>query len=492
MQPRDANPKSGSDELPPHSIEAEQGILGCIMLAAAEVLPLVQAAIGPEAFYHLPHRTIYDAVLAMASDGIPIDPITLWQRLKDAKELDGIGGIGFLSSLPDTVPSAANLEYYLDIVREKYTLRAFDKACAEAKAQLDANPNKAGIIVSKASEALLAISNASNGDSRVRKLIASRKFDPATPPADNPAVYTIRDVPTCTRGNLTAIDAHTKAGKTALIGAMIASALKPEDFEADTFGITSANQAGFALLHFDTEQSRDDHWKLIDRVRRRAGLKVLPEWFLSFWLAGIPLRDLEAIITEELNGALKRFGGIHSTFIDGVADLVANVNDPCECNAYVSALHGQAIEFNCPIIGVIHSNPNSDKTRGHLGSQLERKAESNLTMEKNGEVTTIWSVKQRGAPILKGHGPSFQWSSEAGMHVSCPAGSAGHSAKLQQMLCERDDVFLDHPAMRYSDLITTAMRVLGKSQRTAQGKVSEWRKHGLIVQSAAKLWIKAA
>ncbi len=52
-----------------------------------------------------------------------IDLITLQQRLKDRQQLDGVGGLAYLSSLPDAVPSAASLDYYLDIVIEKYLLR---------------------------------------------------------------------------------------------------------------------------------------------------------------------------------------------------------------------------------------------------------------------------------------------------------------------------------------------------------------------------------
>jgi len=119
------------DRLPPHSLEAEQGVLGCIMLAASECLGecITKLKAGSEIFYDLRHRTIYDTMVEMYDTKVPIDTITLQQRLKDKQQLDGVGGLAFLSALPDSVPSAANLDYYLNIVREKHVLRKMIHAC---------------------------------------------------------------------------------------------------------------------------------------------------------------------------------------------------------------------------------------------------------------------------------------------------------------------------------------------------------------------------
>jgi replicative DNA helicase len=119
------------DRLPPHSIEAEQGVLGCILLAPNENLGtcIEKFKKGVEVFYDLRHQVIYDSVVEMYDAKEPIDLITLQQRLKDKKQLDSIGGIPYLTALSDAVPSAANLLYYLEIVREKYILRKMIQTC---------------------------------------------------------------------------------------------------------------------------------------------------------------------------------------------------------------------------------------------------------------------------------------------------------------------------------------------------------------------------
>ena len=85
-------------------------------------------------------------------------------------------------------------------------------------------------------------------------------------------------------------------------------------------------------------------------------------------------------------------------------------------------LHRLAVQYLTTILCVIHVNPGSEngKTRGHLGSQLARKAESNIELSKDaGEVTTVYTSSSRHAFISKQDGPRFKWDSLAAMHVSC-------------------------------------------------------------------------
>ncbi len=113
------------DRLPPHSSEAEQGVLGCILLDPPHCLGecIEKCKSGAEVFYDLKHQIIYEALVAMSTKGDAIDIITLQQHLKDNKQLEGVGGIAYLMSLSDAVPSPANLKYYLEIVLDKHILR---------------------------------------------------------------------------------------------------------------------------------------------------------------------------------------------------------------------------------------------------------------------------------------------------------------------------------------------------------------------------------
>jgi replicative DNA helicase len=121
------------DRLPPHSVESEQGVLGCALLSPHDSLGecVEKFRAGSEVFYDLRHRTIYEVLVEMYERKDAIDLITLQQILKDKQQLEAIGGLAYLASLPNAVPSAANLEYYLEIVREKYVLRRMIRTCTE-------------------------------------------------------------------------------------------------------------------------------------------------------------------------------------------------------------------------------------------------------------------------------------------------------------------------------------------------------------------------
>jgi replicative DNA helicase len=112
----------------------ERGVLGCILLSPNDCMGECIEKLkdnGREVFYDLRHQTIYEAVAEMFDTREPIDVITLQQRLKDRGLLEQIGGIPYLLQLQDAVPSAANLSYYLDSVREKFMLRKMISVCTE-------------------------------------------------------------------------------------------------------------------------------------------------------------------------------------------------------------------------------------------------------------------------------------------------------------------------------------------------------------------------
>jgi replicative DNA helicase len=126
------------DRLPPHSLEAEQGVLGCILLAPNENIGscIEKFRAGAEVFYDLRHRTLFETLVTMFDQKLQIDLLTVQQHLRDRNLLDSVGGVAYLASLPDAVPSAANLEYYADIVREKHLLRRMIGTCTDAVSRI--------------------------------------------------------------------------------------------------------------------------------------------------------------------------------------------------------------------------------------------------------------------------------------------------------------------------------------------------------------------
>jgi replicative DNA helicase len=113
-----------------------------------------------EVFYDLRHQTVFKVLSEMYDSRQAIDVITLQQRLKDSQLLEQVGGITYLSVLPDTVPSAANLTYYLDIVREKYLLRKMIHVCTDVVGRVYEFEGEVDALMDEVERDILQISEA--------------------------------------------------------------------------------------------------------------------------------------------------------------------------------------------------------------------------------------------------------------------------------------------------------------------------------------------
>src|SRR5271165_4549709 len=119
----------GEGRSPPFSEDGEKGVLCSLLLSPRDVLDLCQIKLRPEAFYAPAHQILFNLVAELVDSNKPIDFITLKQALKDRGQLDEIGSPEYLSDLFSFVPSAANADYYIDIIREKYLLRQMIMTC---------------------------------------------------------------------------------------------------------------------------------------------------------------------------------------------------------------------------------------------------------------------------------------------------------------------------------------------------------------------------
>ena len=117
---------------PPHSVEAEQGVLGSMLISPRETIAECVEKINEEYFYVPAHRTIYDVLVDLWNTRQGIDLITFTQVLRDRNLLDSVGGAAFVTNLFTFVPTAANVQYYLEIVRDKYILRQIISAATES------------------------------------------------------------------------------------------------------------------------------------------------------------------------------------------------------------------------------------------------------------------------------------------------------------------------------------------------------------------------
>jgi hypothetical protein len=327
---------------------------------------------------------------------------------------------------------------------------------------------------------------------RLLAFLPSRKFDVLNPPPKLEPTFTINGVAVATAGNISAIQSKAKVGKSAFCGALVASLFGTPD--ADTFGIEGSNPHGWALVHFDTEQSPQDHHAVVQTALTRAKARECPEWLRSYWLVDVPMLDRFKVLEAELAAAFADHGGIRAVILDGIGDFLADPNDPGEAFGLIEKLHALAVKYRCVIWLVLHENPGSEsgKTRGHLGSQLERKAESNVRLEKDADgVTVAFFDKARHGFLPREDGPRFKWSDELGMHSTIRESKR----EADQNRKDRDNremafgviqaIFSDDPnkVCSYAELLTQVVEIECVSKETAKRRIRVIRDLTLLRKS---------
>jgi hypothetical protein len=303
------------------------------------------------------------------------------------------------------------------------------------------------------------------------------RFDVNHPPEKPVPVISLCGQGLSTPGNLTVFAAQLKAAKTSAIMAALASMMMPK---GDCLGFSGAWTGG-AWIHLDTEQSPFDFDKVIRIALRRAGIDAPPEWLRSYSTAHLDIDERRELFFAELERANKEHGKISGASLDGVADLCHDPNDSAECFALVARLNRAAAQFDCPIIVSLHENPGTEtgKTRGHLGSELARKAETNLSLAKDADgIVTLFSERSRSVHIAKATGPRFAWDDGAGMHMSCGS-MANEKAEADDFHLSAivDEIFSDKTALRYSELKQAVMRIRHVKESAAEKTVRKLVPH---------------
>lgn len=204
----------------------------------------------------------------------------------------------------------------------------------------------------------------------------------------------IYPVPIGTYGNFSFVQAPPKSKKTFFISLISAVYLKGS---LDGIGGNlKGHRDNKCLIHFDTEQGKFHAQKVFKRVLDMTNLDK--ECYHTFGLRALSYKDridfIEYYLYDKMDGE-----NIGVVVIDGMADLVSDVNNIEESNLATQKIMEWSARLNCHIITVIHSNFGSDKPTGHLGSFLEKKAETQIQLELNTvnkDLVTVSCKRSRG------------------------------------------------------------------------------------------------
>lgn len=115
--------------VPPHSVEAEQSVLGALLLDKDAIIAVAEFLL-PEDFYDERHKDIYEAILSLYEERVPVDVLTVSEKLKKQKDLKRVGGASYLTDIANKVPTAAHVEHYGKIVKDQAVKRSLMKAAS--------------------------------------------------------------------------------------------------------------------------------------------------------------------------------------------------------------------------------------------------------------------------------------------------------------------------------------------------------------------------
>ncbi len=191
-------------------------------------------------------------------------------------------------------------------------------------------------------------------------------------------------------GNLSLVIGGEGSRKTFLVTLLVSAFL--HDYDWAGFSSDNDHASDCDCLWIDTEQDEGDVYENIRRVNRAVGA---PE---DMNLPGFRFACMRPYAQQqrlEMTATLIKHFKPKVTVIDGIADLVTDVNNGEETGIIRDWLLQVTAEQRCHIVSVLHTNPNSEKARGHLGSELPRKAETVMLTQAHGEITTIDFPKTR-------------------------------------------------------------------------------------------------
>jgi hypothetical protein len=178
---------SGTQDIhrqPPHSVEAEMGVLGSMIIAPQDTIPEVVARVTADYFFLPAHQTIYEALVKLWRAGQAIDLITFTEHIRVVGQSETVGGPAFITNLFTFVPTAANVGYYLEIVRDKYLLRSLIATGTEAvRSAYEEQDDVAGVF-EKVRASFTKIDEALRGDVEDFRLADLLSFDAANDPSN--------------------------------------------------------------------------------------------------------------------------------------------------------------------------------------------------------------------------------------------------------------------------------------------------------------------
>lgn len=295
-------------------------------------------------------------------------------------------------------------------------------------------------------------------------------------------LFSFGNVPTIPAGELIAITAKWKQGKSQLQYYLIATMLA-----GASRGIVRPLLDDYKVLLFDTEQSEQDLQAGCRRALQFAGLPtdVNDIRLMPFYLRPLSIEERKQVISDAVEAERPDI-----IFIDGIRDLLKDFNNLDQSGDLIQWLLKLTAEYKCTVVCVLHQNKGKEDSnmRGHLGTELVNKVSDCFEVSKKDGKFVVSCIASRHLSAL-----DFAFSIDAEGHYQVEDSAqadkgAARAAEIQRVLrlC-----FKDNTSMRYGELVEAYKLEAAVSDRTAQRAIKDAKEHDLLCVAGDSYTVKA-
>jgi len=361
----------GVDRIPPNNLEAEMAVLGSILVDREMMAPVSEVLSSADFYAHV-HETIFAALSQLYERGEPLDKITVAEELRRRNLLDKVGGLPYLTSLMDTVPTAASALYYGQIVREKSALRGLIHAGTEITRIGFENEEDVDGALDRSEQIVYEVGRRQKHGEfyPINKLLkgAFEQIDRLYQSRGNRTGLTsgFRDIDEYTAGfqpgNFIILAARPAMGKTSMALTMAAAAAKEEQKPIAIFSLEMTNEELVTRLlcaeaRINSQNLRRGNIRDSDWEKISSGMSTLSQW-------PIYIDDSGTVSVSEIRSRCRRLqsgDGLAAVFIDYLqlvrpsgTSKPQNRND--ELSDICRMLKATAKDLEIPIIALAQLN----------------------------------------------------------------------------------------------------------------------------------------
>ncbi|MCH5291875.1 MAG: replicative DNA helicase [Treponema sp.] len=351
------------DKIPPHNLEAEQATLGAMLLDWNSVSDVI-SYLRPDRFYSQQNQVIFEALLTLYNRGVRGDMLTLIDELTKSGKLNAAGGVSYISSLADTVPTSSNVDYYAKIVLDQSTRRDLIKIASEIKADSFTETKDSRKILEEAEQKIFRLTDM-NESAQVYEMreVVNRSITVIDMHYKNKDAYTgiptgFNDLDSMTSGfqnsEMIIVGARPSMGKTALALSMMQHMAIEKRIPCGFFSLEmSAEQIGQRIL---SQVARVPGSKLRSGMLKMEDFKKLQDAAGSSYEAPLYIVDTPNMKLLDLRAMARRMKvnhGIKILFIDYIG-LITSENEDApvyeQQSAISKSLKSLARELEIPVV----------------------------------------------------------------------------------------------------------------------------------------------